>query len=80
MKILVLNCGSSTLKFQLVETDPASGSISSQRKLAGGLVERDQTLVLVHYVLLQVRRTERGRVLEAVCLLLPSGPERDNRR
>ncbi|WP_326561382.1 TadA family conjugal transfer-associated ATPase [Micromonospora sp. NBC_01796] len=27
-------------------------------------------------VLLQVRRTEAGRVLEAVCLLLPSGPER----
>ncbi|MFI6763359.1 TadA family conjugal transfer-associated ATPase [Micromonospora sp. NPDC050417] len=27
-------------------------------------------------VLLQVRRTGTGRVLEAVCLLLPSGPER----
>jgi acetate kinase len=40
VKILVLNCGSSTLKFQLIETDPASGSISSQRKLAGGLVDR----------------------------------------
>ncbi|MBF9127493.1 TadA family conjugal transfer-associated ATPase [Plantactinospora sp. S1510] len=27
-------------------------------------------------VLLQVRRTDAGRVLEAVCLLLPAGPER----
>ncbi|MGH7793314.1 MAG: hypothetical protein ACREQ2_00200 [Candidatus Binatia bacterium] len=40
MKILVLNCGSSTLKFKLIETDPASGSVSRERKLAGGLVDR----------------------------------------
>jgi acetate kinase len=38
MRILVLNCGSSTLKFQLIETDPAPGS--TERKLAGGLVDR----------------------------------------
>jgi acetate kinase len=37
MKILVLNCGSSTLKFQLIET--AQGS-RPERKLARGLVDR----------------------------------------
>lgn len=40
MKVLVINCGSSTLKFQLVETpaDPASGA--QTHKLARGLVDR----------------------------------------
>ena len=36
MKILVLNCGSSTLKFQLIETHGAT----VQRKLARGVVDR----------------------------------------
>ena len=36
MRILVLNCGSSTLKFQLIEAD----SSGEQRKLARGLVDR----------------------------------------
>jgi acetate kinase len=37
MKILVLNCGSSTLKFQLIET----GSVKDEeRKLARGIVDR----------------------------------------
>ena len=40
MRILVLNCGSSTLKFQLIETDPASGVIANEHKLAGGIVDR----------------------------------------
>lgn len=39
MKILVLNCGSSTLKFQLLETDATLASHSHHRKLAGGLVD-----------------------------------------
>ena len=37
MKILVLNCGSSTLKFQLIEI--AQGE-RPERKLARGLVDR----------------------------------------
>jgi len=37
MKILVLNCGSSTLKFQLIETLRADGS---EKKLARGIVDR----------------------------------------
>jgi acetate kinase len=40
MKILVLNCGSSTLKFQLIETAPAAASTADTRKLAVGLVDR----------------------------------------
>jgi acetate kinase len=39
VKILVLNCGSSTLKFQLIETDAAPGGTARDRKLARGIVE-----------------------------------------
>jgi acetate kinase len=40
MKVLVINCGSSTLKFQLIETSLRSASIGEQHKLARGLVDR----------------------------------------
>ena len=40
MKILVLNCGSSTLKFQLIETASGSSVTRSDRKLARGIVDR----------------------------------------
>ncbi|MGH7826865.1 MAG: acetate/propionate family kinase [Candidatus Binatia bacterium] len=40
MKILVLNCGSSTLKFQLIETAPGVNSAETDRKVARGLVDR----------------------------------------
>jgi acetate kinase len=40
MKILVLNCGSSTLKFQLIETVAAPRSTADDVKLAHGLVDR----------------------------------------
>lgn len=36
MKVLVLNCGSSTLKFQLIETE----GLAAARKLARGIVDR----------------------------------------
>src|SRR6187431_118045 len=36
MKILVLNCGSSTLKFQVIDTD----GLPASRKRARGLVDR----------------------------------------
>src|SRR5438128_11660044 len=39
MKILVLNCGSSSLKFQLVETDEASARADADRVLAKGKIE-----------------------------------------
>lgn len=37
MKILVLNCGSSTLKFQVIETNQSG---AADRRLAAGIVER----------------------------------------
>jgi acetate kinase len=40
MKVLVLNCGSSTLKFQLIETTAAPKSTTDDVKLARGLVDR----------------------------------------
>jgi len=40
VKILVLNSGSSTVKFQVIETTDASGDLLRQQKLARGLVDR----------------------------------------
>ena len=40
MKILVLNCGSSTLKFELIETAAAPRSTADDVKLARGIVDR----------------------------------------
>jgi acetate kinase len=40
MRVLVLNCGSSTLKFQLIEVETGSPSTANERKLAVGLVDR----------------------------------------
>ena len=39
MRVLVVNCGSSSVKFQLVETDAASARAGTDRALAKGLVE-----------------------------------------
>jgi acetate kinase len=40
VKILVLNSGSSTVRFQVIETTDASGESRRQQKLARGLVDR----------------------------------------
>src|SRR5262245_62007393 len=40
MNVLVLNSGSSSLRFQLVETDLERIEKDSDRKLASGLIER----------------------------------------
>lgn len=40
MNVLVLNCGSSTVKFQLIETDQKMMTEDTDRKLAQGVVER----------------------------------------
>lgn len=40
MNVLVLNCGSSSLKFQLIETDTERIESDQDRKLARGIVER----------------------------------------
>ena len=39
MKVLVLNCGSSSVKFQLLETDAESARSGTDRALAKGIVE-----------------------------------------
>ncbi len=40
MNVLVLNCGSSTVKFQVIETDRDMIEADRDRRLAGGLIER----------------------------------------
>lgn len=40
MNVLVLNCGSSTLKFQLIQTDAEKIVKDEDRRLASGIVER----------------------------------------
>ena len=40
MKILALNCGSSTLKFRLIETGSGAAAPAQGRRLASGIVER----------------------------------------
>ena len=49
MKVLVLNCGSSSVKFQLVETDEASSSAGADRALAKGLVENIGGTAILRY-------------------------------
>jgi acetate kinase len=40
MKILVLNCGSSSLKFQLIETSPDQIAANQDRRLASGVIAK----------------------------------------
>jgi acetate kinase len=64
MKILVINCGSSSLKFQLIETSPDQIAGDTDRLLAKGEVERiGSTEALVTY---QVTGTARERAGRAV--------------
>jgi acetate kinase len=47
MNILVLNCGSSTLKFQIIETDLDLIQGDADRRLASGIVERIGSQALI---------------------------------
>jgi acetate kinase len=49
MKVLVLNCGSSSVKFQLVETDAEAEARDSDRTLARGIVENIGGTAVVKY-------------------------------
>ena len=49
MKVLVLNCGSSSVKFQLVATDEASCADGSDRAIARGLVENIGGTAVLRY-------------------------------
>ena len=65
MKILVLNCGSSSLKFQLIETDEKLASSGSDRALAKGQVENIGGIAVVKYESLGRKRLkETAEILE----------------
>jgi acetate kinase len=49
VKVLVLNCGSSSLKFQLVETDAASAEAGCDRALAKGLIDNIGGVAILKY-------------------------------
>ena len=49
MKVLVLNCGSSSVKFQLVETDQELARSGQDRLLAKGLVENIGGTAVIRY-------------------------------
>ncbi|HVE14972.1 MAG TPA: acetate kinase [Elusimicrobiota bacterium] len=49
MNVLVLNCGSSSLKFQLIATDQARIRADADRRLARGLIERVGGLALLSF-------------------------------
>ncbi len=40
MNVLVLNCGSSSVKFQVIATDPERIEHDTDQRLASGIVER----------------------------------------
>ncbi len=50
MNILVLNCGSSTLKFQLIETDLERIENNTDRRLAHGVIERIGGAAIITFV------------------------------
>ncbi len=49
MNVLVLNCGSSTVKFQIIETDQDRIAADSDRRLASGVVERIGSQALITF-------------------------------
>jgi acetate kinase len=49
VKVLVLNCGSSSLKFQLVETDAETAAAGRDRALAKGLIDNIGGPAIVKY-------------------------------
>lgn len=49
MNILVLNCGSSSVKFQIIETDLPLIETNSDRRLASGIIERIGSQALVTF-------------------------------
>jgi len=66
MKVLVLNCGSSSVKYQLIETSLEAIEANADREIARGLVERIGTSTAVHVFQAQGRErlTDTGELLE----------------
>lgn len=50
MKILIFNCGSSTLKFQLIELDKGEMVVGQRQRLAYGSVDRIGTQGRIRFV------------------------------
>jgi len=63
MNVLVLNCGSSTLKFQLIDTDLERMESDADRRLAVGIVERIGGQALMRF---EASGKERRRTAEPV--------------
>jgi len=63
VNILVLNCGSSTVKFQIIETDQELIAADADRRLACGVVERIGTEALITF---QVACREKQRAAEPI--------------
>ena len=86
MKILVINCGSSSLKFQLIETSREQIVANADRQLAKGLVERigSSEAAVTHEAAGSVARTFSRPILDHVqaieaaleCLTQADGPIR----
>ena len=66
MKVLVLNCGSSSVKYQLIETSLAAIETNDDREIARGLVERIGTGSALHVFQAHGREriTDSGEILE----------------
>jgi acetate kinase len=65
VKVLVLNSGSSSLKFQLLETDAGSAAAGTDRALAKGLVDNIGSTAVVRYEPLgKPPMRESGEILE----------------
>ncbi len=63
MNVLVLNCGSSTVKFQIIETDQELIAADADRRLACGIVERIGTEALITF---QVACRDKQRFAEPI--------------
>lgn len=63
MNILVLNCGSSSVKFQIIQTDMDRIEKNSDRVLAGGVIERVGTQSLITF-----QATGQPKVRQAIPL------------
>ncbi len=66
MKVLVLNCGSSSAKYQLIETSLEAIEKNADREIGRGLVERIGTSSAVHVFQAEGRDrvTDSGEILE----------------
>jgi acetate kinase len=63
MNVLVLNCGSSSLRFQVIDTDLAKIEKDEDRRLASGKVERIGSEALIEIEVLGKPRVKRAEAL-----------------